>query len=366
MKQFDIYLEENKYMWNKFILERKADLIELNNIVKKFISPNFINNVYDIWTVEQKYLDEIYQISEISGLPVSDIININRFFTFGSFCTSAIISTRNSEFIHLRYLDIYYPGIEPYIEKIKSFLIEFHFYDRFSSDKKIIFKAVSFIGFIGVLTGISKNCTISLNYKDKDKDKNKDEFFGTFKKIKQLFIFKKVACIVIREILQNDSLNYEQSKELLKETNLSTPCFIIMAYNSYKIKEYKYTEPCNIFVISKIFNYYKVISEIYYLCNYNNDYFLVQTNNDNFTTCPSLNPLLISSNKRKQYLQQKLIYVFKDGTNSLYPINNLISTLKNKILFNSTLYTPYNLHISILSNQTPDEELFVIADCSPE
>jgi hypothetical protein len=347
LKQFDINLEENKYMWNKLILERKQDLIELNKIVKIFLSPNFINNIYDTWIVEQKYLDEIYQISEISGLSVADIININRFFIFGSFCTSAIISTRNQEFIHLRYLDIYYPGIEPYIEKIKDFLLELHFYDK---SNKVIFKAVSFVGFIGVLTGINKNCTLSLNCKVNTSPPDKNP---TFTKIKKIFTLKKVPCILIREILEND-FNYEKTTELLKQTNLSTPCFIIMAYNSYKINKYKYTEPCNIFVISKYFNFYKIISRI---CHLNlNDYFLVQTNNENCETISSSkNPLLISSNERQNYLEQKLISTFTDNTNIIYPTNNLIYILKNKILFNSTLYTSYNLHVSILSNKMDNQ-----------
>ncbi len=95
-----------------------------------------------------EYGKEMIGISNSSNINLYEIVLYNIFYEVFSLCTSVVVSSENN-IIHARNLDfgVFMEGIVPLLKKITINL-------SFIKNNKVIYKAHTFAGFVGIFTGM--------------------------------------------------------------------------------------------------------------------------------------------------------------------------------------------------------------------
>ena len=166
--------------------------------------------------IKQEWQQELKAIAELSGQSYDMFFNLNIGYdlenVFG--CTSAIFfDSKLQQMVHFRTLDWDMP-----ILKDLTIIADF------VKDSRVIYSAVTWVGFIGVYTAVSESGhSISLNYRKPDYNKILRQSII----IKNLFTSKMPTCLMIREALENhdgeDLITFVKTREVI------APCYIIIS-----------------------------------------------------------------------------------------------------------------------------------------
>lgn len=151
------------------------------------------------------YLDELREISNIVNISVEELILIQLCYEMFAACISIIIE-RKGRNIHYRTMDWDF-------DFLKRLTVELDF----RRENQTVFCATSWVGYIGVLTGmIPGKYSIALNYRRADG--------GIFRNISRALKLNWPTGYLIRWIMESQ-LDFDTAKETLEESQLISPCY---------------------------------------------------------------------------------------------------------------------------------------------
>jgi acid ceramidase len=214
--------------------ERWAHIIPIyNNTVMKVI-----NTAYEelpwifsktVKYLAKRYFDEIPEdigdygkemigISKYSGIDLYEVVLYNIFYEVFSLCTSVVTeSVHHDTIIHARNLDfgVLMEGIVPLLKKISISI-------SFTKNNKVIYKAHTFAGFVGVFTGMKPyKYSITIN--------QRFAINGGFLGIMKWFRTKTPNwnSLIVRDLLEGD-YNYDYVVHTLSNAELIAPIYYIV------------------------------------------------------------------------------------------------------------------------------------------
>ncbi len=209
-----------KNKWEKIIDENYDKLKNVMNHINPTINSikgnKFFSKMLDFIILTAKnmklilYSDEIDYLSKRLDMNFSDIFLLQLMYEFSACCTSIISKTKNGKICHARSMDWD-------MTYLKDLTIEIDFYDK----KKHLFTGITWAGYLGIFTGISKNkWSISLNYRKRDSP-------NIVKNIKNIIWQKWPAGFLIRECLSKD-IDFQEAKRYFMYSELISPCYFII------------------------------------------------------------------------------------------------------------------------------------------
>jgi hypothetical protein len=220
---FDIDLDISPdKRWIPLVKQYKKKLKNVYDKMEKMLVDNigFGGNL-KLWLVEKAinlygdsplYYDEIKSIANELDIPVNRMILIQLCYECFTACTSIIIDNEDklSYPIHLRTMDW-----------DDNFLRDITINVRFIKNKRYLFEATTWVGYMGILTGVKPNLfSISINYR-------RNHYPQFWKNIVNVLRFNFPVGYLVRECLTNCT-NYDNIVNIMQETKLIAPCYIIM------------------------------------------------------------------------------------------------------------------------------------------
>jgi len=156
--------------------------------------------------IKPVYLEEIRSIAAFSRFSENDILITNLYydalkFVFG--CTAFCVQHQN-HILHARNLDWWTEN-----DALKKYTKIFHF----TRNSEVIYSSISWIGFIGVLSGIKPGCfSITLNAVSSSESPN----------------LAQPVTFLIRDVLEHTT-SYAEALQMLSETEIASDCLLMLA-----------------------------------------------------------------------------------------------------------------------------------------
>jgi hypothetical protein len=209
--------------WINLIKMYRTDILKVYIEMEKIINSlygNFIGSI-GFWMIQKTinmfgdnplYYYELKSIADELNIPVNKIILLQLCYECFSACTSIILDddTKLKYPIHIRTMDWDDTFLRPLTANIK-----------FIKNKKLVFEGTTWIGYVGILTGVKPNIgSVSINYR---RTKNGSIWTNICNTIQ----FKFPIGYLVRECLTNCT-SYENFKHCLETTDIIAPCYIII------------------------------------------------------------------------------------------------------------------------------------------
>ena len=156
--------------------------------------------------------DELKCIAKETGIDLGKIVAMQFMYEQNACCTSIVVEDEKTRFpIHIRTMDWD-------AKFLKKLVIELEFY----KDKKPIFIATTWAGYVGVLTAMRIDAySLSVNYRETENP-------SLWTNLKQIVNKEWTVGFFIRNLLENRDSYYGATKEL-QSTQLCAPCYFIIA-----------------------------------------------------------------------------------------------------------------------------------------
>ncbi|XP_045137746.1 acid ceramidase-like isoform X1 [Portunus trituberculatus] len=222
--------------WTQLITDKKEQMVALvghvRNLTRMVLGDRVFQIVIDHLeelssTLPSPYREEMVGISQVSGLPVSEVTLYNIFYEVFTFCTSIIVQDSTGRLYHGRNLDFgLFLGWNPkehtwqVAELLKPMVVQL----EWRRGGELLYQSVSYAGYVGVLTAVKKDkFTFSL-----------DERFsldGGFMGLLEWVLLKdhkqKWIAFITREVMEQAD-SYEAAKYTLSHTRLLAPVYFIL------------------------------------------------------------------------------------------------------------------------------------------
>jgi len=179
-------------------------------------------------TLPAPYGDEMKGISQVTGLPLGEIVLYNIFYEVSSMCTSVVCQDQNGNIFHGRDLD--FGGVFGWdkinhtwglVEKLRPLMAQINY----TQNGQVLFRTTSFIGYIGSLTGIKPGVfSVSIN----ERYAVKGGYTGLIEWIYNINRNQSFITFAIRDMLTKAE-SYDQAVKYLAEVPLLAPCYYILA-----------------------------------------------------------------------------------------------------------------------------------------
>lgn len=171
----------------------------------------FVQKMINMFGDNPLYYYELKSIADVLKIPINKIILLQLCYECFSACTSIIIDDKNKIKcpIHIRTMD----WDDTILRKLTVDV-------KFVKNKKLIFEATTWVGYVGILTGVKPNLgSVSINYRRTG--------HSIWNNIWNTLRFKFPIGYLVRECLTNCN-SYNGLKKCLEETPIIAPCYIIM------------------------------------------------------------------------------------------------------------------------------------------
>ncbi|XP_040821639.1 acid ceramidase isoform X2 [Ochotona curzoniae] len=192
-------------------------------MVDKAATPSMLGNF------PGPFEEEMKGIADATGIPLGEIISFNIFYEFFTMCTSIITETKEGHLLHGRNMDF---GIFlgwninnntwTVTENLKPLTVNLDF----QRNNKTVFKATSFAGYVGMLTGFKPGrFSLTLN--------ERFSINGGYIGVLEWILGRKDAMwigFITRSVLEN-STSYEEAKNILTKTKILAPAYFILGGN---------------------------------------------------------------------------------------------------------------------------------------
>jgi len=293
------YIEPIKELGKEFPNILKSELGLARFPIKFFAK--FLSTIPDEFLSE---LEGIAKLTAIHGLTLNKLILLNIGHDYLARCTAGVIEL-NKSIIHIRTMDW---------ENPRAILEKMTFTIDYIRDGKIIYKGVSWLGMVGLYTGMNENIAINLNYREKDNNIFNSSILTSF--IAGFFRGYSVTGMIIRQVLEKNS-SYESSFLDLCLEPLISPCYLIISGKS------------RYHVITRGRDDYKL--------KYNNQNFLIQSNHDQFANSDSRFHSEHKGLMQTTFIREtELEHIFQTIGNKFELVNRIHN---NKIIWNkNTVY----------------------------
>ncbi|XP_037687134.1 acid ceramidase isoform X2 [Choloepus didactylus] len=170
--------------------------------------------------------EEIEGIAAVTGIPLGEVIAFNIFYEFFTLCTSIVTEDKEGDLLHGRNMDF---GIflgwninnNTWVitEQLKPLTVNL----EFRRNNKTVFKATSFAGYVGMLTGFQPGrFSLTLNERFAPS--------GGYLGILEWILGKRDAMwigFIMRSVLEN-ATSYEEAKNILTTTKIVAPAYFIL------------------------------------------------------------------------------------------------------------------------------------------
>ncbi|XP_077519301.1 acid ceramidase-like [Amblyomma americanum] len=224
-------------------------------------------------TLPWPFTEEMKSISETTGLPLGEVVLYNVFYEFFTVCTSIVAQDADGEIYHARNMDFgLFLGWDPQnhtwamTEVLRPTVVKLDF----QRSQKTVFKAVTFAGYLGVLTAVKEGAfSMTVN----ERFKLNGGFIGLLEWILGDHSQQWVSFLT-REVMEN-ATSYETAKEAVSTTKLLAPVYFILAG----------TRPGEGAIITRDRNSHD--ADVYSLSDTPDKWFLLQTNYDHWESPPS-------------------------------------------------------------------------------
>jgi hypothetical protein len=236
------------------------------------------------------YKDELKSIADILELPMEKVVLIQLCYEMFAACTSVVLCGKD-ENVHFRTMD--WP-----LDHLKDLTVILDF----KKNNKIVFSAVSWVGYVGILTGMIPNdYSLAINFR-----RSNNYIVGNLNRTLNL---KWPIGYLCRYILEQ-KYDYKTALEYLSKSDLISPCYITLCPNKGDA-HIIIREPSSCVEIKK------------------SDKYLIQTNMDSLTD----NTDILYSKKRYLLVEDT---IKKDKSNDIASVINKF--YKFPVLNHDTIY----------------------------
>ncbi|PAV65317.1 hypothetical protein WR25_13043 [Diploscapter pachys] len=175
--------------------------------------------------VPYPYRDEIYGIAEASGVSVGEVALLNMFYEISKGCTSIVAQDPNGKIYHARNQDfgfLFYWNITEKTWQQTIALKELVINVNFLRQGQIVYKATTFAGLAGILTGLKPHAfTISTNSRGGGIASNLYNFF--YRGINDMAF----VLFADRDVMEKCN-NYAEAIDYLSNTPIMAPAYFIV------------------------------------------------------------------------------------------------------------------------------------------
>ncbi|XP_041607888.1 acid ceramidase isoform X2 [Vulpes lagopus] len=273
--------------WHELMADKapalKIIVNSLKDLVTAFVPSGKIMQIVDqklpglLGNLPGPFEEEMKGIAAVTGVPLGEILSFNVFYEFFTICTSIITEDKEGHLLHGRNMDF---GVflgwninnNTWVvtEQLKPLTVNLDF----QRNNKTVFKASSFAGYVGMLTGFKPGLfSLTLN--------ERFSINGGYLGVIEWILGKKDAMwigFITRSVLENGT-SYEEAKNTLIKTKILAPAYFILGGN-------KSGEGC---VITRD---RKQSLDVYELNPKQNRWYVVQTNYDRWK-----NPLFLDDRR---------------------------------------------------------------------
>ncbi|XP_006149747.1 acid ceramidase [Tupaia chinensis] len=225
--------------WHELMTD-KAPMIRtivnsLKDLVNAFVPSGKVMKMVDeklpglLGNLPEPYEEEMKGIADVTEIPLGEIISFNIFYELFTICTSIITEDKEGHLLHGRNMDFgvflgWNTNNNTWVitEQLKPLTVNLDF----QRNKKTVFKASSFAGYVGMLTGFKPGLfSLTLN--------ERFNINGGYLGILEWILGKKDAMwigFITRLVLEN-STSYEEARNILTKTKLMAPAYFILGGN---------------------------------------------------------------------------------------------------------------------------------------
>ncbi|XP_046395827.1 acid ceramidase-like [Ischnura elegans] len=222
--------------WTALLNDYRKEVLDLIGTIKDEFVGIFGESFYHLCdkyfpdlakTLPEDYYEELLGIAEELDLHLSDVTLYNVFYELFSVCTSIVIESPSGEIYHGRNLDFgLFMGwniqnktwIAPELLRKLTVILEFH------KKGHVIYKAVNFVGYTGILTGVKQDAfSLTIN--------ERFRLNGGFVGITEWIIGlrkEKWLGLLTREVMEYAD-TYTTAQHLLSTPKLVAPVYFILA-----------------------------------------------------------------------------------------------------------------------------------------
>lgn len=207
----------------------KSFILEFDPKLKPLIAilENDLAKIVD--SLPKPYGDEMKGIANATGLPLGDIALYNIFYEIFTLCTSIVGQDKQGNMYHARNLDFgLFLGWDLKNDTwlLSEYLRPIIINVNYTRSGVVKYKTVTFVGFVGVITGIKPNqYSFSMN----ERFKADGGYIGLFEWFLNINRNQAWVTLLARDILENDDLDFEKAVKVLANTPLIAPCYYIFA-----------------------------------------------------------------------------------------------------------------------------------------
>lgn len=309
VKRYKVSLDDSaSTRWNHVLVDNKIELQQAMKELNSLIPNNFVFMIVEwilalcVYLNIVYYAEEIKSIAKYTKLSLGRVVLLQLYYEMNAHCTS-IITKSNRGMCLTRTMDWDLPVL-----KKLTIIVDF------TRNDKVLFTACTWVGHVGVFTGMKKNkFAISLNYR---------RVYNSFGlNILNTVLYRWPTGFLIREVLTNSS-SYFETIDMLKNASLISPCYFTIVGMSPG-------EGC---IIEREYDH--VFGTIEYSHSHNaSKGYICKTNHDQFKKADAEN--IIYSFERERAVNEMMV-----NWNNVTNPNTLMNNMKGFPLINEeTIYT---------------------------
>ncbi|XP_075926697.1 acid ceramidase [Petromyzon marinus] len=222
--------------WTKLITEKKAELVSLVDLIKQLAGDFFpsgkLVEIIDVAlgplasTFPAPFADELKGISEVSGVPLGEVVLYNVFYEVFTVCTSLVAMDTKGKMYHARNLDFgLFMGWD---SRNNSWMVPARLAPLvvnldFQRSGKTVFRSTNFAGYVGMLTGMRPAAfTLTMN--------ERFNIDGGYIGIIEWILGQRDGhwmSFLTRSVLEN-ATSYDEALKMLTDTPMLAPAYFIL------------------------------------------------------------------------------------------------------------------------------------------
>jgi len=225
--------------WKELITAKKAEILKLRDALVDLVGGVFnglILKLVDQYvpelaaTLPSPYREELQSLSDITGMPLGEVVLYNVFYEFFTVCTSIVAQNEQGQIIHARNLDFgLFLGWNKtthswtLTEVLRPNVVQL----EWQKGGKTVFHSVNFAGYIGLLTAMNPGVmSFTLNERFNVK--------GGFIGLLEWIVFKKYDLqwvgFLARDVFEKQ-MTFQQAQQALTDAKLIAPVYFILGGN---------------------------------------------------------------------------------------------------------------------------------------
>lgn len=181
-------------------------------------------------TLPAPYGDEIKGMSNATGIELGELVFFNIFYELFTICTSIVAQDDQGNMYHARNLDFgLFLGwdVKNDTWMVSELLRPITINVEFIRGGKLLYKAVSFVGFVGLLTAVKPG---AFSYTMNERYGINGGYVGLFEWITGVDRKQAWTTLLPRDVFENTpDLDFESAVKIFSTTPLLAPCYYILA-----------------------------------------------------------------------------------------------------------------------------------------